>query len=68
MVDKAQIEKLISAVSLPVNMIVLPHTPSQEEFTVMGAARVSYGPTPYRRMFSWLKEEASAAHGVVQVS
>ena len=68
MVDKAQIEKLISAVSLPVNMIVLPHSPSQEEFTEMGAARVSYGPTPYRRMISWLKEEAAAAHAAVQIS
>lgn len=68
MVDKGQIEKLISAVSLPVNMIVLPHTPSQQEFAELGAARVSYGPTPYRRMISWLKDEASTAHGVPQSS
>ena len=65
MVDKGQIEKLISAVSLPVNLIVLPHTPSQEEFVELGAARISYGPTPYRRMLSWLKKEASMAHGPV---
>lgn len=61
MVNKNQIEKLINAVSLPVNLIVLAHTPSQEEFVDMGAARISYGPTPYLRMNAWLKEQASAA-------
>lgn len=64
MVNEAQIETLCKAVSLPVNMILLPHTPSQERFAELGAARISYGPTPYRSMISWLKAEAAVAHGV----
>jgi len=62
MVNESQIAKLCEAVALPVNMIVLAHTPSQEKFTELGAARISYGPTPYRRMIDWLKSEASAAY------
>ena len=62
MVNEAQIETLCKAVALPVNMIVLPHTPTQEKFAELGAARISYGPTPYKSMISWLKGEAVAAY------
>ncbi len=62
MVNKQQIERLCQAVSLPVNLIVLAHTPSQQEFTELGASRISYGPTPYRGMLKWLKEQAEVAH------
>ena len=64
MVNEAQIETLCKAVALPVNMIVLPHTPTQEKFAELGAARISYGPTPYKRMISWLKGEAEAAYSL----
>ena len=64
MVDKQQIARLCEAVSLPVNLIVLAHTPSQEEFAELGAARVSYGPTPYRGMVEWLRGQAGKAHAV----
>lgn len=62
MVDKGQIARLCESVSLPVNMIVLPHTPTQQEFTELGASRISYGPTPYRMMIGWLKEQAGQAY------
>lgn len=62
MVNEAQIERLISSVKLPVNMIVLPHTPDQAAFARLGAARVSYGPTPYKRMIKWLESEAAQAY------
>jgi len=62
MVDKAQIARLCESVSLPVNLIVLEHTPSQQEFAELGAARVSYGPTPYKRMIKWLADQASDAY------
>ena len=40
MVNKQQIAKLCDSVSLPVNLIVLPHTPSQQEFAgLAGQAR-----------------------------
>lgn len=63
MVNEAQIETLCKAVALPVNMIVLPHTPTLAKFTELGAARVSYGPTPYRSMISWLQDEAVTVYG-----
>jgi len=62
MVDKKQIAKLCDSVSLPVNLIVLPHTPSQQEFAELGAARISYGPTPYLKMIRWLTEQASSCY------
>lgn len=58
MVNKNQIAKLCESVSLPVNLIVLAHTPNQQEFAELGAARISYGPTPYRLMIDWLSEQA----------
>lgn len=64
MVDKKQIARLCEAVSLPVNLIVLDHTPSQQEFTELGAGRISYGPTPYRHMIKWLKGQAGNAYGI----
>ena len=51
------------AAALPVNMIVLPHTPTLAKFTELGAARISYGPTPYRSMISWLQGEAATVYG-----
>ena len=62
MVNEVQIERLIKSVNLPVNMIVLPHTPNLPTYASLGAARVSYGPTPYKRMIEWLKGEAAQAH------
>ena len=62
MVNKNQITRLCESVSLPVNLIVLPHTPDQQEFAELGAARISYGPTPYMGMIKWLKERAGNAY------
>jgi len=62
MVNEDQIARLCEAVSLPVNMIVLAHTPSQKKFAELGAARISYGPTPYRGMLKWLEGEAGNAY------
>ena len=62
MVNKSQIARLCESVSLPVNLIVLPHTPNQQEFAELGAARISYGPTPYLDMIKWLKDQAGSAY------
>ena len=62
LVAESHIETLCKAVNLPVNCIVLPHTPTQETFALLGAARISYGPTPYRRMVSWLEDEATQVY------
>ena len=46
---------------LPVNILVMPGTPSNSETAAVGVARISYGPGPYRKMIEWLKTEAAGA-------
>ncbi len=59
--DPELIEQLCSASPLPVNIMVMPDTPSNQEMAKLGVARISYGPGPYRRMIEDLKTAASAA-------
>lgn len=46
---------------LPVNIMVLPDTPTSKEMASLGVARISYGPGPYRQMIDDLKRAAAAA-------
>ncbi len=59
--DEAMIEQLCAATELPVNIIALPGTPDTPRLAVLGVARVSYGPVPYRQMVAWLTEQARGA-------
>lgn len=59
--DAEMIRKLCEASSLPVNIMVMPDTPSNKEMASLGVARISYGPGPYRKMIEWLKEAARTA-------
>ena len=61
--DAALIGDLCERSPLPVNILVMPETPSNSEMAALGVARISYGPGPYRRMIEWLKSEAGAAIG-----
>jgi len=61
LVDITLIEKLCAAVTLPVNILALPHAPDKQTLANVGVARISYGPVPYRQMLAWLKEQASCA-------
>jgi 2-methylisocitrate lyase-like PEP mutase family enzyme len=54
--DPALIEELCSASALPVNIMVLPDTPTAGELAKLGVARISHGPGPYRAMTKALKE------------
>ncbi len=63
--DAARIETLCSQVTLPVNIMMLYHGLSGKELAVLGVARLSYGPGPYRQMLHALKDagrEALALH------
>jgi 2-methylisocitrate lyase-like PEP mutase family enzyme len=55
------IRQLCEASTLPVNIMVMPDTPSNKEMAGLGVARISYGPGPYRKMIEWLKEAGRAA-------
>jgi 2-methylisocitrate lyase-like PEP mutase family enzyme len=59
--DPQLIEQLCSASPLPVNIMVMADTPSNQEMAELGVARISYGPGPYRRMIEDLKAAASIA-------
>jgi 2-methylisocitrate lyase-like PEP mutase family enzyme len=55
------IQKLCELSPIPVNIMVLPDTPPTAELARLGAARISYGPGPYRRMTKALEEAARKA-------
>ena len=59
--DADLIRGLCKRSPLPVNIMVMPDTPTNSEMAALGVARISYGPGPYRKMIEWLKTEASAA-------
>ena len=59
--DAELIRELCERVSLPVNILVMPGTPTNKEMAALGVARISYGPGPYRQMIEALKAAAAAA-------
>lgn len=61
--DPQLIQGLCEASPLPVNIMVMADTPSNQEMAKLGVARISYGPGPYRQMIDGLKLAASAAFG-----
>jgi 2-methylisocitrate lyase-like PEP mutase family enzyme len=59
--DTEFIQKLCELSPLPVNIMVLPDTPSTVELAKLGVARISYGPAPYRQVMEALKEAGRKA-------
>lgn len=55
------VERIVKALSLPVNAMHLPNGPSRALWAGAGIARVSHGPFPYMSMQKWLTSEAEAA-------
>lgn len=61
LIDPNLIKKLCERSPLPVNIMVLPDTPSTNTLAQLGVARISYGPIPYRQVTETLKEAAKKA-------
>jgi len=59
--DLSLVERITSAVDLPVNAMHLPKGPTRAQWADAGIARVSHGPFPYMAMQEWLAGEAKAA-------
>lgn len=59
--DARHIEKLCELSPIPVNIMVLPDTPSRKQMASLGVARISYGPGPYRQVMETLKEAGRKA-------
>lgn len=55
------IEKLCERSPIPVNVMIMPDTPSPKQLAELGVARISYGPGPYCQMMNFLKEAGSKA-------
>ena len=59
--DPAQIERVVRAVPLPLNLIAFPGAPPKSEWASAGVARISHGPFPHRALMAQLEEMARAA-------
>jgi 2-methylisocitrate lyase-like PEP mutase family enzyme len=61
LVDRDLIARLCERAPLPVNIMALPAAPDADELALLGVARISHGPGPYRQMLRALSL-AAAAH------
>jgi 2-methylisocitrate lyase-like PEP mutase family enzyme len=61
LIDPVFIRKLCEAVSLPVNILVVPGVPTSRELADLGVARISYGGGTYRTTMAAFKEAAQSA-------
>jgi 2-methylisocitrate lyase-like PEP mutase family enzyme len=48
---------------IPLNIMVLPDAPANNELAELGVSRISYGPAPYRQMIEFLKDAAREVFG-----
>jgi 2-methylisocitrate lyase-like PEP mutase family enzyme len=61
--DPRQVERVVKAVPLPLNLIAFPGAPSKAEWASAGVARISHGPFPHKALMKQLEEAARAAIG-----
>ena len=61
--DASQIERIIAAVPLPLNVIAFPGAPDRKLWADAGVARISHGPFPHRALMAKLTEMAGEAIG-----
>jgi 2-methylisocitrate lyase-like PEP mutase family enzyme len=61
--DPRQVERIVKAVPLPLNLIAFPGAPSKREWANAGAARISHGPFPHRALMAKLEAMAKEAIG-----
>ncbi len=59
--DPRQVEKVVKAVPLPLNLIAFPGAPAKALWASAGAARISHGPFPHRALMAKLEEMAREA-------
>lgn len=59
--DPKQIERIVSEVPLPLNVIAFPGSPNKEVWAQAGVARISHGPFPHRALMKKLTEMAHEA-------
>src|SRR3954454_24892310 len=57
--DPQQIERVVSEVPLPLNVIAFPGAPDKNSWASAGVARISHGPFPHRALMAKLREMAN---------
>jgi 2-methylisocitrate lyase-like PEP mutase family enzyme len=63
LVDLRLVERVCKDSPLPVNVLPLPGGPAASAYAAAGAARISYGPFPYRGAMKALREAAEGVYG-----
>jgi 2-methylisocitrate lyase-like PEP mutase family enzyme len=61
--DPKQIERVVTEVPLPLNVIAFPGAPPKKVWADAGVARISHGPFPHRALMAKLTEMARQATG-----
>ncbi|MEO6199019.1 MAG: isocitrate lyase/phosphoenolpyruvate mutase family protein [Sphingomicrobium sp.] len=61
--DLGQVEKVVAAVPLPLNLIAFPGAPDKRKWAEAGVARISHGPFPQRALMQMLETMAAEAIG-----
>ena len=59
--EPRQIERIVKAVPLPLNVIAFPGAPDKKIWASAGVARISHGPFPHRALMAAFEEMARAA-------
>ena len=59
--DPEQIERVVSEIALPLNVIAFPGAPDKKVWARAGVARISHGPFPHRALMATLTAMASSA-------
>jgi 2-methylisocitrate lyase-like PEP mutase family enzyme len=62
LVDEGLIGEICRASPLPVNVLILPASPPAPRLAVLGVARISHGPAPYRLAMKALEDAAREAY------
>ena len=61
--DRAQVERVVREVPLPLNLIAFPGAPSKAEWAAAGIARISHGPFPHAALMKQFEANAREAIG-----
>ncbi|MFD2204731.1 isocitrate lyase/PEP mutase family protein [Kiloniella antarctica] len=57
LIDADLIEELCKSSPLPINIMVMPDCPTNNELTKLGVSRISYGPGPYQAAMKLLESQ-----------
>ena len=63
LIDPDLIEELCKSCPIPINIMVMPGCPTNDELSKLGVSRISYGPGPYQAAMKLLEDECRKVYG-----